>query len=121
MIEISGLTATAGASGALISSMLAVGLSDHPGLLETIAAGGLGASLSILLVKWMLSQYNRTAQRLAKLEDERALLIRETVSAMTVMTKDVRDLVNASQSRGVEVRELVAELKNRPCLVKGEE
>lgn len=118
MIEMAGIKTIAAALGGTMSAMLAVfavGLQDH-GLVETITAGGLGAGMSIILVKWLLNQYNTAIGRLSKLEDERASIIRETVGALTRVTDEIAELVDASRKRGEETMKLAEELRHRPCM-----
>ena len=96
--------------------MFAAGITDHPGLFETIAAGGLGASLSIILVKWLMNQHSNSITRLSTLEDERATIIRETVQALNKASNEIRELVVESRKRGTEINRLCELLKERPCI-----
>lgn len=125
LIESCGVKVLAASIGGASGLMFGVGLADHPNIIETIMAGGLGAGLSVFMVKWLLGQYNTAISRLAKIEDERALLVRETVASLDRTTErsdklinSVAELIEASHERGQEVCELISELKQRPCMYR---
>jgi len=108
------------------SAVFAVAMTDHAGAIETITAAGLGGAISLVLIKWILASYNKAVDRLSKLEDERATMVKEMVEALVKVTdklvdvaKGMGELVDASHHRGTEVRDLIAELRRRPCITEG--
>lgn len=125
MLEMAGVKTIAGVTGAMASASFAVAITDHVGAIETITAAGLGGCISMVLIKWILNSYNKAVDRLSKLEDERAIMVKEMVGALVKVTDklvEVADgmgkLVEASHERGNEVRELIGELRQRPCIKK---
>lgn len=125
MVEMVGIKHIAGLTGAMASASFAVAITDHAGAIETITAAGLGGAISIVLIKWILASYNKAVDRLSKLEDERATMVKEMVEALVKVTnklvdvaKGMGELVEASHERGTEVRDLIHELKQRPCITK---
>jgi len=100
-------------------------MSPEGGLLSVFAATGAGGALAWVLIRNQLRKNDERDNRLGKVEDERAALVREVITATNACTQAVREIaasVDRSTQRQEEtcfhVRSLVEALKENGCTTR---
>jgi hypothetical protein len=79
------------ATGALLSAMFCIAQPDMD-FIHLIGTAGLGGALAVLLVRWIIGQYSRIAERLTFLEDQKTELIKESTAALLKAANEIARL-----------------------------